>query len=316
MGARLAWIAQRITAVARVLVRASTGTARVVTERLPLVYHVTVVILSAAIASTIPFTLAFVAEKLLGYWSAIRDERTFLVGTEVAVALLLVFLFNHARTNWANRRLAGMARAAGMVHQSSGSGLLSLRSARRLKERHALRRDIMIIGSTGFRTFVDPRGDLHTAIEHCRTAKIMLLDPESPGAFARARTIGEPEITPDRLRTQVQLTIAYLRTFPAAHHRFRLKLYPEPPLWKLVILGDYAWVRHYHPTLDVRLLPEYVFAHRQDAEGLYAAFYQYFVTRWNEPAIPEYDLMTGELSGREGAFNKETGRALPGGHLP
>src|SRR5947208_3403183 len=268
MGTRLEQIAQWVTAIARVLVRASTGTARVVTERLPLVYHVTVVILSAAIASTIPFTLAFVAEKLLGYWSAIRDERTFLVGTEVAVALLLVFLFNHARTNWANRRL---------------------------KERHALRRDIMIIGSTGFRTFVDPRGDLHTAIEHCRTAKIMLLDPESPGAFARARTIGEPEITPDRLRTQVQLTIAYLRTFPAAHHRFRLKLYPEPPLWKLVILGDYAWVRHYHPTLDVRLLPEYVFAHRQDVEGLYAAFYQYFVTRWNEPAIPEYNLMTGEL---------------------
>src|SRR6266513_1036186 len=297
MGARLAWIAQRITAVARVLVRASTGTARVVTERLPLVYHVTVVILSAAIASTIPFTLAFVAEKLLGYWSAIRDERTFLVGTEVAVALLLVFLFNHARANWANRRLAGMARGAGMVHQSSGSGLLSRRSARRLKERHALRRDIMIIGSTGFRTFVDPRGDLHTAIEHCRTAKIMLLDPESPGAFARARTI------------------AYLRTFPAAHHRFRLKLYSEPPLWKLVILGDYAWVRHYHPTLDVRLLPEYVFAHRQDVEGLYAAFYQYFVARWNDPAIPEYNLMTGELSVRDGAF-KETGRALSGGHLP
>jgi len=315
MGTRLEQIAHWITAIARVLVRASTGTARVVTQRLPLVYHVSVVILSAAIASTIPFTLAFVAEQLLGYWSAIRDERTFLVGTEVAVALLLVFLFNHARANWANRRLAGMARGAGMVHQSSGSGLLSRRSARRLKERHALRRDIMIIGSTGFRTFVDPRGDLHTAIEHCRTAKIMLLDPESPGAFARARTIGDPEITPDRLRTQVQLTIAYLRTFPAAHHRFRLKLYPEPPLWKLVILGDYAWVRHYHPTLDVRLLPEYVFAHRQDVEGLYAAFYQYFVARWNDPAIPEYNLMTGELSVRDGAF-KETGRALPGGHLP
>src|SRR5947207_3290916 len=113
MGTRLEQIAQWVTAIARVLVRASTGTARVVTERLPLVYHVSVVILSAAIASTIPFTLAFVAEQLLGYWSAIRDERTFLVGTEVAVALLLVFLFNHARANWANRRLAGMARGAG-----------------------------------------------------------------------------------------------------------------------------------------------------------------------------------------------------------
>src|SRR3979409_1852807 len=123
MGTRLERLAARISAVARVPARASRGTARVVTERLPLIYHVGVVILSAAIASTIPFTLAFVAEQLLGYWSAIRVERTFLVGTEVAVALLLVFLFTHARANWANRRLAGMARSAGMVHQSSGSGL-------------------------------------------------------------------------------------------------------------------------------------------------------------------------------------------------
>src|SRR5205823_6741437 len=98
MGTRLEQIAHWITAIARVLIRASTGTARVVTQRLPLVYHVSVVILSAAIASTIPFTLAFVAEQLLGYWSAIRDERTFLVGTEVAVALLLVFLLDRKST--------------------------------------------------------------------------------------------------------------------------------------------------------------------------------------------------------------------------
>src|SRR2546429_9539515 len=115
MGARLAWIAQRITAVARVLVRASTGTARVVTERLPLVYHVTVVILSAAIASTIPFTLAFVAEKLLGYWSAIRDERTFLVGTEVAGAPPPVFLLHHPRANRAHPRVPWAAPPARRV---------------------------------------------------------------------------------------------------------------------------------------------------------------------------------------------------------
>jgi hypothetical protein len=78
-------------------------------------------------------------------------------------------------------------------------------------------------------------------------------------------------------------------------------LYPEPPLWKLAILGDHAWVRHYHPTLDVRVLPEYVFVHDQDPAGLFTAFYQYFVMRWNDPAIPEYDLLTGDLMSREGA---------------
>ncbi|PYM05664.1 MAG: hypothetical protein DMD82_10510, partial [Candidatus Rokuibacteriota bacterium] len=143
----------------------------------------------------------------------------------------------------------------------------------------------------------------------CRTAKIILLDPESQCAIERVRTIGEHEITRDTLRTQVEQTVTFLRALPAAHQRIRLKLYPEPPVWKLAILGDHAWVRHYHPTLDVRVLPEYVFVHDQDPAGLFTAFYQCFVTRWNDPAIPEYDLLTGELVHREG--QKEVGGAVP-----
>src|SRR5438445_3857397 len=65
--------------------------------------------------------------------------------------------------------------------------------------------------------------------------------------------------------------------------------------------GDQAWVRHYHPAVDVRVLPEYVFVHRQDPGGLFVAFYQYFVARWDDPAIPEYDLLTGDLVHRDGA---------------
>jgi len=41
--------------------------------------------------------------------------------------------------------------------------------------------------------------------------------------------------------------------------------------------------------------------HDQDPAGLFTAFYQYFVMRWNDPAIPEYDLLTGDLMYREGA---------------
>src|SRR2546429_5311131 len=175
------------------------------------------------------------------------------------------------------------------------NGILSRRVARRLKERHAFARDIMIIGSTGFRTLVEPKGDLRAVIENCRSAKIMLLDPESRGAIERVRTIGDPEITCESLRTQVEQTIAFLRALPAAHQRIHLKLYSEPPLWKLAILGDHAWVRHYPPALDVRVLPEYVFVHGQDPAGLYTAFYQYFVMRWNDSAIPEYDLLAGAL---------------------
>lgn len=302
MGPRLGRIAQDgLRAGARLLVRAAARAVGAVTGRLSLFYHVVVVVLSAAIAATLPFTFAFVARQLLAYWSAIEDEKVFLVSTEVLVALVLVLALSHVRTNWANRRFSKMARAAGMVHLSSPNGVWSRRATRRLKERHAFARDIMIVGSTGFRSLLDPKGDLHTAIENCRTAKIMLLDPAGPGALERVRTIGQPEITRESLRIQVEQTIAFLHTLPAAHQRIRLRLYSEPPLWQLAILGDYAWVRHYHPALDVRVLPEYVFAHGQDPAGLYTAFYQYFVSRWSDPAILEYDLLTGEAVVRDRA---------------
>lgn len=260
-------------------------------DRLSLVYHVAVVVLSAAIASTLPFTFAVLAQRLLVYWSVIEDEKLFLISTEVAVTLLLILVFGHARTSWRNRSLSRMARVAGMVHFSSRSGTWSRRAARRTKERQAFMRDILIIGSTGFRTLVDPKGDLHAAIQNCRTAKIMLLDPESPGALERARTIPDSDITPDSLRRQVEQTVLFLRALRAANKCVELKLYAEPPLWKLAILGDYAWVQHYHPGVDVQTLPEYVFVHGQNPASLYTAFYQYFVAWWNDPAIPEYDLL-------------------------
>jgi len=290
-----------IRVAARLVACAVERAARVVTDHRSSIYHVAVLVVSAGIAATLPFTFAFLAQRLLVSWSAIENEKLFLVSTEIAVALVLVFVLSHARTNWTNRRLSKIARAAGMVHSSAGNSVLSRRAARRLKERHAFMRDIMIIGSTGFRTLVDPRGDLRAVIESCRTARIMLLDPESWGAIERARTIGAGEITRESLKAQVEQTIAFLRALPAAHHRIRLKLYPEPPLWKLAILGDHAWVRHYHPALDVRVLPEYVFVHHQDPAGLFVAFYQYFVARWDDPAIPEYDLLTGDLVYRDGA---------------
>jgi len=300
-----------VVAAARRLAGVAAGAIRVVTGRLSLFYHVAVIILAAAIAATLPFTFAFLARRLLASWSAIEDEKVFLVSTEIAVALVLVLVLSRARTNWRNRRSSKIARAAGLVHLSAANGILSRRVARRLKERHAFVRDIMIIGSTGFRTLVDPKGDLRAVIENCRSAKIMLLDPESRGAIERVRTIGDHEITRESLRTQVEQTIAFLRALRAAHQRIHLKLYSEPPLWKLAILGDHAWVRHYPPALDVRVLPEYVFVHGQDPAGLYTAFYQYFVMRWNDPAIPEYDLLAGALVYADGA-RREVGGASSG----
>jgi hypothetical protein len=105
----------------------------------------------------------------------------------------------------------------------------------------------------------------------------------------------------------VRDTIAFLQALPGGQKGVSLKLYSDPPLWKLMILGDYAWVQHYHPGLNVQALPEYLFLHGQNATSLFASFYQYFAMRWRDPAIPEYDLLSGELVYRDEAGN-ELGR--------
>ncbi len=69
---------------------------------------------------------------------------------------------------------------------------MAQRKIRRLKKAQGFARDVMVISSTGFRTFVDPRGDLHDVLHNCREAKIMLLNPYSHGASARAQSILDP----------------------------------------------------------------------------------------------------------------------------
>ena len=305
---RLGRAAGLIAAAGGVAAHALERAARVIKAPLLLLYHVSIIALSAAIAASLPVTFSFAARRLLAYWAFVQNERLFLISTEVVVAFVLILVFNHARTNWRNRTLSKMARAAGMVHVTPRTGVLARRTIRRSKERQAAMRDIMLIGSTGLRTFVDPKGDLHAALQTCRTAKIMLLDPESRGALERARIIPDPAITQESLRRQVREAIdflAALRTVP--QKSIQLKLYPDPPLWKLAILGDYVWVQHYHPGLDVQVLPEYVFVHRQDPTSLFPAFYQYFARRWTDPAIPEYDLVKDEVVYRNAAGD-EVGR--------
>ena len=304
---RLGRAAGLIAAAGGVAAHALERAARVIKAPLLLLYHVSIIALSAAIAASLPVTFSFAARRLLAYWAFVQNERLFLISTEVVVAFVLILVFNHARTNWRNRSLSKMARAAGMVHVTPRRGVLARRTIRRSKERQAAMRDIMLIGSTGLRTFVDPKGDLHAALQTCRTAKIMLLDPESRGALERARTIRNPAITQESLRRQVREAVDFLAALRTAQKSIELKLYPDPPLWKLAILGDYVWVQHYHPGLDVQVLPEYVFVHRQDPTSLFPAFYQYFARRWNDPAIPEYDLMKDELVYRDAAGD-EVGR--------
>ena len=265
-----------------------------------LLYHILVIVFSAGLALSLPVAATFMAETILTYWSIFQNEKLFLVSIELGLAVSLILFTNYVMRSLRDHRLANMARSAGLLLVTPARGFLARRRIRKLKEQQGFARDIMIMGSTGFRTFVDPKGELHQVIGNCREAKIMLLNPNSEGAKERARSIAHPEITPEIIGDQVRQSIEFLKGIKAGQKNIRLKLYDDHPFLKLTILGDYVWVQHYHTGLDVQMMPKFVFDHNQNPGSLYVPFYQFFFTKWDNPDIPEYDFETGDLVFRNG----------------
>ncbi len=267
-------------------------------------YHIVVVGLSAALALSLPMTFRFIAKKFLVYWSLIGNDKIFLISVEMALTISFIFLSSLIRSGWKDRKLSNMARTAGMIYVIPSKGFLVKRRIRKLKESQGLSRDVMAITSTGFRTFVDPKGELHQVIQNCREAKIMLLNPSSEGATVRAKSIPDPGVTPESFEEQIRKSIDFLKMLKGAQKNVRLKLYHDPPFLKMTILGDYIWLQHYQTGLDVQLMPKYVFKHDQNTGSLYVPLYQYFIGRWNNPEFPEYDLETDELIYRDVTGNE------------
>jgi hypothetical protein len=269
-----------------------------------MLYHIVVVGLSAALALSLPLAVRFVAREFLLYWSRVGNDKIFFLSVEIILTVWFIFLSATLRKSWKDRKLSNMARAAGMVFVTPAKGFFVRRRIKKLKESQGIAREVMVISSTGFRTFVDPKGELHQVIKNCREAKIMLLNPNGEGAAARAKGIPDPAVTPESFGEQIRKTIDFLKLLKAAQKNVRLKLYSDPPLLKMAILGDYIWLQHYQPGLDGQTMPRYVFKHDPNIGSLYFPFYQYFLGRWNNPNIPEYDLETDELIYRDMAGNK------------
>lgn len=256
-----------------------------------LAFHAVVVGLSAGIAWSLPS----IARQFLAFWSHIEHEKMLLLTIEVGVALFLIMTSNYLWRAFKDRRQAVMARGAGLVSffplHDPGAG----RRIRELKQQQSLGRTVLAIGVTGHGTVVDDKAELHAVLETCLEAKLILLNPFSEEAARRAQSLSHPDISPDRFRQELKDTIALIKRFRVSGKVIRLKLYSDRPHLRMVILGDYLWLQHYHTGLDIRWMPEYVFQHNPDHHGLYTLFYQYFTKRWENLEIPEYDFETDEL---------------------
>ena len=254
-------------------------------------YHVVVVALSAGIALSLPT----IARSFLAHWSRVENNKIYLVGEEITAAIFLIVSFNYLYRSLRDRTLAKMATGAGLTAFFPWRELSAQRRIREFKEKQGAGRTVMVIGSTGYGTFVDQEGDLYTVLGKCMGAHILLVNPYTQEATNRIDAILHAHFTLEKFQKEVRESIALLRRLKATGKAVKLKLYSDPPLVKLAILGDYLWLKHYHTDLDVQTMPEYVFQHNLNDHGLYNLFYQYFMQRWDHPEIPEYDFDTDEL---------------------
>ncbi len=263
-------------------------------------YHIIVVALSAGIALLLPAG----ARQFLAFWARVEHDKLSLVTVEMTVAVLLIVCLNYIHRSLRDRSLAAVADGAGLVSFFPRRTRGAQRRIQQLKEEQGTGRTISVIGSSGHSTFVDQVGGLPSVLDKCLGARIMLVNPYSQEASARIQAIDHPEFTLEKFREEVRQSIELLKRLKAMGKAVRLKFYADSPLIKLVILGDYLWLQHYHADLDVKTMPEYVLRHNRKDHGLYTLYAHYFVQRWESAEIPEYDLETDELVYRSKTGNE------------
>ena len=254
-------------------------------------YHIVIVALSAGIALLLPAG----ARHFLSFWARVEQDKLSLIAVEMTLTVLLIIGLNYLRRSMRDRALALVATGAGLVSFFPRRTRGAQRHIAKLREEQGTGRTISVIGSTGHSTFVDQVGGLSSVLDKCLGARIMLVNPYSQEASARIQAIGHPEFTLNTFREEVRQSIQLLKRLKAMGKAVKLKLYSDSPLMKLVILGDYLWLQHYHADLDVKTMPEYVMRHNSKDHGLYTLYAHYFLQRWANVEIPEYDLETDEL---------------------
>ncbi len=254
-------------------------------------YHIVVALLSAGIALLLPTG----ATRFLAFWSHVENDKLSLIALELTVAVMLILGLNYLRRSVRDHAMASVAAGAGLVSYFPRRTNGAQQRIRQLKEEHGSGRTIMVIGSSGYSTLVDQVGDLSSVLDKCMGAKILLVNPYSHDATTRIQALGHPEHTLATFREEVRQSIVLLKRLKALGKAINLKFYSDPPLVKLVILGDYLWLQHYHAAFDVQSMPEYVLRHNPKDHGFYTLYAHYFSLRWESPEIPEYDFETDEL---------------------
>ena len=205
---------------------------------------------------------------------------------ELTVAAMLMLLVTFVRRSLKDRRSARIAAEAGLVSCFHVKDIRIRQMIAAHKAQQGLGRPLRIIGFTGFSTFADPKSDLYPIVQNSLEAKILLANPYSDAVRRYLEHQADPKAAWARVHQEVLVSMRLLKALKATGKPVKLKLYSDPPLVRLAILGEHVWLQCYHTDLEVGTRPEYVFVHDRQEHGLYALWYQYFLKRWTSSDLP------------------------------
>ena len=269
--------------------------------------HGVITLLAVFIAFSLPPGARYI---LYQWWPKVETDPNLLLATEIGLASILVLVFNGAKFAWDNRKWVRMAKLAALAYaRDAGDNRIPRWRERALIKKLPAARDAFILTLTGYDTFIDQRSLLREVLEKAYEIRVMLLNPLGDGLRKRVDAL-PADITALSFHGEIEASIAYLAELRKRGKSVTLKFYEHEPFWKIIVLGDHAWVQHCHCGIEVKHQPEYVFAleHRNPRRGMFVPFYMHFLNEWGEKLNPEFDFDTGELVFRDTA-GKETRRA-------
>lgn len=251
--------------------------------------HGAITLLAIGVAFALPYAAQYI---LYSWWPKVEADSYNLLATEIAVASLLVFLFNLIKLAWDNRRHVDSARLASLVYARNPDHWTSRWVPHPWIRNSPTVQDISVMTVSGRDTFVDKSSPLRPVMEFAYEIRVMLVNPRSQGARGHGSA----------LRRDVAASVAFLRSLRRSGRKVRLKFYDHAPFWNIAVVGDHARVQYCHGGSEAPSAPEYVFAlnSKFPARGLFVPFYMHFVEKWNESWHPEYDFDTDELVYRSG----------------
>src|SRR5260221_744211 len=222
--------------------------------------HGAITVLAVAIAFSLPGIANYILNE---WWPEVQNNANLVLATEVGLASVLALLFDLAKIAGDHRQRVLTARLASLVYaRNAGAGWWSRRRERALVSQLPAARDAFVLTLTGYDTFVADDSLLRGVIEKAYEIRVMLVNPIGKALRERADSL-PPEITVLTLHTEIEAVIAYLSRLRKFGKKVTLKFYDEEPFWKLIVLGDYAWVQHFPSGFAGKEQPEFLFAFPQ-----------------------------------------------------